>query len=430
MMKSQLALLTALLFLALTLPTSSASLTRLTYDQIQSQSDLIVLGKVTGSISHTDSGNDTGNVPYLIRHVQVQQYYKGSGSQSIDVKELGGDLGYWNSVWVEDQPELSVGTTYVLFLKADGYGSYYVYGGPEGALAVVDGVASNSVYALRVADSGLVPVPASNVSVAGFFNETYTITNGPTTLEIKVGGGTEFGYWTFHVTFDGVSGEAKGLVSEDKVSDFVYGYGSYVSFSHNFTVPGVYRVVVDGVSCGQLEVKPGGYQMHLTWAEFSSEPLFVDEPITLRVGSIPSNMTGEYRAVAVVTPRLDEADPYYESYASYTRDSNWFTFNFLMREPGNYTLTIWQNGVKQLARKFMVINSTSTGGGPTKPDSAAFLAAELAASRTANTSTPSASDVGTLPDAANRSNWYPLEILLLIMVIATLGFLFYRIRGK
>jgi hypothetical protein len=346
------------------------------------------------------------------------------------VKELGGDLGNGNSIWVEDQPELSVGTTYVLFLKADGYGNYYVYGGPEGGLAVVDGVASNSMYTLQVSDSGLIPVPASNVSVTGFHNETYPITNGPTTLEIKVGGGTKFGYWTFHVTFDGVSGKAKGYVSEDTVSDFVYGYGSYVSFSHNFTVPGVYSVIVDGVSCGQLEVKPGGSQMHLTWAEFSSEPLFVDEPITLRVGSIPSNVTGEYRAVAVVTPRLDEADPYLESYASYSRDSPWFTFNFLMREPGKYTVTIWQIGVKQLARKFMVVNSTSTGGGPLKPDSAASLAAELAAGRTANTSTPYVSDVGTLPDSATRNNWYPLEVLLLLMVVAASGFLLYRIRGK
>jgi hypothetical protein len=129
-------------------------------------------------------------------------------------------------------------------------------------------------------------------------------------------------------------------------------------------------------------------QLSLRYIEFPYDIFFVGEPITMRVGPIMSNQTGEYKAVAVVTPQIGGVESSYESFASYSKDSNWFTFNFVLREAGNYTIIIWQGGVKQLTREISVCNTTSTGGGATKPDTAvSILAAQTAeeAARSAQT---------------------------------------------
>ncbi len=121
-------------------------------------------------------------------------------------------------------------------------------------------------------------------------------------------------------------------------------------------------------------------QLSLRYIEFSDDIFFVGEPITMRVGPIRSNQTGEYKAVAVVTPQIGGVEPSCESSASYSKDSNWFTFNFVLRETGNYTITIWQGGVKQLTREISVGSNTSTGGGATPNPEAARAAEEAARS--------------------------------------------------
>jgi hypothetical protein len=347
MERMRLLVIATAIILAFNVTTAKAALIKVSYEEIQTQADIILLGRVTGSTSKQGSGEI---LPYQQKHVSVQHYYKGSGSQSLDVKVLGGD-----SMWVEDQPELSIGTTYVLFLWADGHGNYIVYGGPQGALVVSGGVATNFSYKLRVTDSELIPVPASGVSVSSAQNATYPMVHEPADFILYVGDVYEPGYWNFHVVFRGVSGLAMGLVSEQEVSDFVYS-GSYnhVPFSHNFTASGTYQVEVDGKVLGEVEVRPPNPQVTLSWAEFSDTPLHVYEPFTMRVGSIP-NIAGEYRAFAVITPRKSGIEPFDWSYASYRSDSNWFTFHFDVREPGNYTVTIWQGGVMQLTKTMEVL---------------------------------------------------------------------------
>jgi len=120
-------------------------------------------------------------------------------------------------------------------------------------------------------------------------------------------------------------------------------------------------------------------QLSLKYIEFSDDIFIVGEPIMVRVGPIWSNQTGEYKAVAVVTPQIGGAESSYVSNASYSRDSNWFAFNFVLRDVGNYTIAVCQGGVKQLTREISVGSSTSSGGGVAKPNPEAMRAAEEAA---------------------------------------------------
>ncbi len=232
--------------------------------------------------------------------------------------------------------------------------------------------ATNSTAAARAAE---------NVKVSGFQNRTYPIVNDPAEMEIRLNDGATPGYWTFHVSFTGVSGDATGITSKQDVSDFILGGTSFILFDHNFTAPGSYSVAIDEVSLGTMNVKDPRPQVTLSYVDFSPEEFFGVGSITMRVGPIRSNQTGEYRAIAVITPRLEGVEPFYQSYASYSKDSNWFTFNFELKEVGNYTITVWQGGVKQLTRVISVYPPTSTGGGPANPDTsveAARTAAQAA----------------------------------------------------
>ena len=416
MARPQLIVLILAISFSLTTSAARGSLVGFTYEQIQSQAGLILLGTVTGSTSQPGTESTIDMVPYLLRNVTVERYYKGDGPKSIEVKELGGPLDGGGSVWVEDQPELSIGTTYVLFLRQGDDGLNYVFGGPQGALPVVDGVARNFAYILKVTESGLVPFPAEKVKVNGFQNRTYPIVNDPVELEIHFDDGAVPGYWTFHVAFTGISGEATGVLSEQEVSDFIHGGPSFVLFDHNFTAPGSYTVTIDGVSLGTLDVQDPRPQVTLSWVEFSSGMFFVGEPITMRVGAIRSNQTGEYRAISVVIPHLEGVEPFYQSYATYSADSNWFTFNFELKEAGNYSITVWQGGEKQLTREISVNPPPSTGGGPANPDTsveAARAAEEAARAAQAQSESPGISPQIDL-------QWI---ITLLIIVAITAWFL-------
>jgi len=412
--------LAATVLFALTQFTANASLVGLTYEQIKTQADLILLGTVTGT-SQGISISTIGVLPCQNRHISVQRYYKGTGPENIDVRELGGSLGGGVDMWVEDQPELQVGATYVLFITMyDGY--YSVLSGPQGALRVEDGVASNFSYTLQVSDSGLTPLKAEGIFVTGVQNRTYPVAKDPADLEIHIGEITEPGYWTFNTTFTGVSGEAAGRFEEQAVSYFIHAGPSFVVFSHNFTALGTYCVAVDGVDFGSVEVRPPQPQLILSWASFNDVWFAVDEPVTLRVGSIPADMTGEYKAVAVVTPKTEGIEPFYLSYAMYSSDMDWFTFHFIFREAGNYTVSIWQGGVKQLTRSISVGPVTSTGVGVANPyaSSEAAEAAEIAARGAQDRE-----DGGNVP-AENIA----LALVTTLAFLAFSAYLFFRVVRK
>ncbi len=416
------ALLLVVVLLALIAPISKAMMVRLTYEQLWVDSDTIALGKVTGSTNHADGGT-----AYQLREVAIERYYKGERGQTLIVKELGGDLGGGISEWVEDQPELSVGITYLLFLEEGGNGYSYVVGGPQGAMPVRDGVAEGLMATLRVTDSGLVPVQAESVIVTGFQNRTRAIVNMPAEMEIDcVNAGTMGGFWTFNVTFEGISGEAAGVISEQNVSEFVGMTGPDhpfpAVFYHNFTAPGRYKVSVDGSRFGLVNVAGPSSQLSLSWADFSSEMIFMsdvlfeDVPITMYVGPIPSNQTGDYLAVAVISPLTEGIEPFYTSWSPYPRESNWFTFHFVVEEPGDYMVTVWQGGVKQLTQNMTVGAFSSTGGGVLLDPGTAAQAAE-AAERTARQANSTQADRDSTPaqsGSARSSSWLVLSIVAVL----------------
>ena len=169
-------------------------------------------------------------------------------------------------------------------------------------------------------------------------------------------------------------------------------------------------------------------QLSLRYLEFSSDPSFVGEPITMRVGPIWSNQTGVYSATAVITPQIGGVEALYESYASYSKDSNWFTFNFVLREEGNYTITVWQGGIKQLTREISVGSTTSTGGGAIKPNPEAMRAAEEAA-RAAGTQSGSSAQTQSEFSAISSQIDLRWIIILLIIVAGSIWFLNTIVRS-
>jgi hypothetical protein len=56
-----------------------------------------------------------------------------------------------------------------------------------------------------------------------------------------------------------------------------------------------------------------------------------------------------------------------------------------LREEGNYSITVWQGGVKQLTREISVypLSSTSTGGGVVKPNTSVSVEAARTAAQVA-----------------------------------------------
>ncbi|MGD0805236.1 MAG: hypothetical protein ABSA11_14320 [Candidatus Bathyarchaeia archaeon] len=82
-------------------------------------------------------------------------------------------------------------------------------------------------------------------------------------------------------------------------------------------------------------------QLSLSYVNFRDDIFIAGEPITMRVGPIRSNQTGVYSATAVITAQIGGVESSYESIVSYSRDSNWFTFNFVLGEAGNYSITVW-----------------------------------------------------------------------------------------
>ncbi len=394
---------------------------------------MVLLGTVTSS-----SGYKGDWVPYQLKEVTVGRYFKGGSGQTQTVKELGGELGDGTSVWVEDQPELSVGTTYLLFLSYGEDGWLYVVGGPQGAMPVREGVAENAVAALKVTDSGLVPVQAEDVRATGFQNRTQAMVNEPTEMEIDCfNNGTRNGFYTFNVAFKGISGEAEGISSEQKVGSFVWRsqptYSPFVEvFYHNFTLSGSYNVSVDGIPFGSVDVVDPEPRLSLSWVSFPSyslpSDLTVDMPITIRVGPIRPDQAGEYRAIAVVSPRTDGIEPFYASYASYSADRDWFTFNFVVREPGNYTVTIWQGGERQLTSKLSVYPQISLSNSPADPSSAAQLAE--AARRAAQQASSTQADQDST-SAQSGSAWSsPWLVLPIVAVLALTAWFVFRVARR
>lgn len=152
------------------------------------EADVVLIGDVLNITTHQ---GDRGTI-YRRVLVEVERYHKNPlNTSQVDIHVLGGVIGNI-SCWVEDQPELEVGETVLVFLahhpeehplyKAEGYD---VVGELQGKFTVAEGVAKNARVTLKLTDSLGLPAIfiASELCVyqwgerAENINVTFKVTN-------------------------------------------------------------------------------------------------------------------------------------------------------------------------------------------------------------------------------------------------------------
>jgi len=102
----------ALLSTLFSVPLQCATLERLSLDDMTSKSTIIVRGKITGSYS---AFSISAPVIYTHYSIQVSEWLKGLGSNSIDVMVPGGVVNQVRQSF-SGAPTLSTGDEYVFFL--------------------------------------------------------------------------------------------------------------------------------------------------------------------------------------------------------------------------------------------------------------------------------------------------------------------------
>lgn len=107
-------------------PLQSATLERLTLDDMIEKSTAIVRGRVMDK-----SAAMSGGTVFTIYRVQVTERWKGPAGESVDVRVPGGRANGIRQV-CEGAPELATGKEYVLFLWTSRSGATYITGFTQG----------------------------------------------------------------------------------------------------------------------------------------------------------------------------------------------------------------------------------------------------------------------------------------------------------
>jgi hypothetical protein len=126
-------LLSALALLSCALPLQSATLERLTLEEMIAKSTAIVRGKAAGAHAAF-----SGRVIYTHYAVQVSESYKGNGSGTLDVAIPGGTAQGLRQTF-SGAPELQSGQEYVLFLWTGPAGVTQIIGLTQGLFSVAAG---------------------------------------------------------------------------------------------------------------------------------------------------------------------------------------------------------------------------------------------------------------------------------------------------
>ena len=135
-------LLLTLFLVCILTPSAHGLMIEIPYEQLWEESDTVVLGTVTGTTHH---GMLSGMI-YRIVTLSVESFYKNPlDAETLFIRVEGGELGD-RGVWVEDQPEFSVGERALVFLAEtdqthEGETVYRVYGLFQGKFTVEGDVA-------------------------------------------------------------------------------------------------------------------------------------------------------------------------------------------------------------------------------------------------------------------------------------------------
>ncbi len=128
-MCSSFVLLLFILFAAT--PVVSASMIKISLEDLTREADVIVIGDIEEVESRW---NLWRTMVYTYSTVSVEKYIKGTGSEKLTIITKGGTVGD-SGVWVEDVPEFTKNETVLVFLKKAGR-EFSVAGWAQGKFTV------------------------------------------------------------------------------------------------------------------------------------------------------------------------------------------------------------------------------------------------------------------------------------------------------
>ncbi|MBN2334393.1 hypothetical protein JXL21_02460 [Candidatus Bathyarchaeota archaeon] len=354
-------LLVTLSLVCLLAPTARCLMVEIPYEQLWERADTVALGTVKGITAHA---GERGMI-YQIVSLRVERYIKNPVEEdTLFIRTEGGEIG-GSGVWVEDQPEFSVGERTLVFLVETDqtHGEqvvYRVYGLFQGKFTVRGDTAHapGGPY-LNISGAEPLLMPEGNVVLAEL-----VIPEDVTVYEVVYGriGFTNTGGQSASrnvtLTFRGVEGPCEGYVNSTAMRVGV-GPGGYKSreLQLNFTTPGVYEAAVDGETAATFTVYEAGYMSEL----YSFSGLTFDPPepdvcqsvnVSLRVStSLEEPSKCFYRFKVTQSEAAGEAMtqlsiPMVSYMVPGEEALQWYVF--VPQAEGVYRVTVWYKGVRVL----------------------------------------------------------------------------------
>lgn len=149
----------ALLVASCLLPVQSATLERLTLDEMIAKSTTIVRGKVTATWAAF-----TGSIIYTHYTVQVSESFKGAGKSSVEIMVPGGAVNGVQQNF-SGSPLLNRGDEFVFFLWTSNSGITWITGLTQGLFAIPADTTSTDRMATRQASRELMLDKATSQAV-------------------------------------------------------------------------------------------------------------------------------------------------------------------------------------------------------------------------------------------------------------------------
>ena len=350
-----------LILLGLLIPVSRGLMDEIPYQQIWDESDTVALGNVTGITVHKE---DRGMI-YSVVTISVERYYKNPvNATTLYVRVEGGMIGD-QGVWVEDQPEFTLGERALVFLVPTDQTHleqplYTVYGLFQGKFTVNGDTAYVPAgLNLQISEDEITLMPEGSIELAELVipaNRTiYEIIYGRVGFTNPGGQGAS---GNVSITFTGVQGPCEGYVNTTTFWVGV-GPGGYAGreLRLNFTLPGQYTATVNGEHTANFTIHEAGYMSE--GYRFSGLTVEPSEPtagqqikVTLTVSTTLKEETQCYywmkiRQTEAHGEPMNPLSIYMMSETSPDADAtNWYEFQ--AETPGTYKVTVWHRGTRTL----------------------------------------------------------------------------------
>jgi len=358
-------------------PSAHGLMIEIPYEQLWEESDTIVLGTVTGITHH---GTLTGMI-YRIVTLSVERFYKNPvDSENLLIRVEGGEIGD-RGVWVEDEPEFSLGERTLVFLAEtdqthDEETVYRVYGCVQGKF-IVEGDTAHAPGGLYLNISGLEfkPMPEGTVVLAEL-----VIPGNRTVYEVIYGSigfintGGQGASRNVTVTYRGVQGPCEGY--ENGTTMWVgVGPGGYTGFELrlNFTLPGVYVAFVDADPATTFTIHEAGYMS----GGYGFSDLTFDPPepmvgqmvnVSFRISTTMDTPSECYYRLKIRPTEIMEGSdnplsiPMMSSTSPGEATVNWY--NFHPDATGVYKVVVWHRGLRVLEETVTVAAAPETAEPP------------------------------------------------------------------